>query len=152
MSTITAVADAVASSLNAASDSFSQPLVAVRHYQPSFDLAELETLRVSVVPKSVEITNATRHHAFLDCTVDIGIQKKLAAPGSDSSGGDAEIDALLALVEEIADHLRAKRLEDFPGTEALWLTMAHEPVVEPDHLDQHRQFTSILSVTYRVRK
>lgn len=151
MSTITAVADAVASSLNAASDSFSQPVAAVRHYQPSFDLAELETLRVSVVPKSVEITNATRHHAFLDCTVDIGIQKKLA-PGSESQSPDEEIDGLLALGEEIADHLRAKRLADFPGTEAVWLTMAHEPIVEPDHLDQHRQLTSVLSVTYRVRK
>ncbi|HRQ75587.1 MAG TPA: hypothetical protein PK098_06670 [Phycisphaerales bacterium] len=146
MSTITQVADAIASALN--DGAFSQEFTAQRLYQPSFELADLETLRVSVVPKSVTVTNASRTHAFLDCAIDIGVQKKLS-PGSESET-DAEIDALLALAEEIADHLRQKRLEAMP--EAAWLSLEHEPIFAPEHLDQHRQFTSVLTVTYRVRK
>lgn len=145
MSTITQVADAIATALNDAT--FSQEFTAQRLYQPSFELADLETLRVSVVPKSVTVTNASRTHAFLDCAVDIGVQKKLSAAVENA---DTEIEELLVLAEEIADHLRQKRLEAMP--EALWVSLEHEPIFAPEHLDQHRQFTSVLTVTYRVRK
>lgn len=145
MSTITQVADAIASALN--DGAFSQEFTAQRLYQPSFELADLDTLRVSVVPKSVTVTNASRTHAFLDCAVDIGVQKKLSAAVENA---DAEIEELLVLAEEIADHLRQKRLEAMP--EALWVSLEHEPIFAPEHLDQHRQFTSVLTVTYRVRK
>lgn len=145
MSTITQVADAIASALNGGT--FSQEFTAQRLYQPSFELADLETLRVSVVPKSVTVTNASRAHAFLDCAIDIGVQKKLSAAVENA---DAEIEELLVLAEEIADHLRQKRLEAMP--EALWVSLEHEPIFAPEHLDQHRQFTSVLTVTYRVRK
>lgn len=145
MSTITQVADAIAAALNAGT--FSQEFTAQRLYQPSFELADLDTLRVSVVPKSVTVTNASRAHAFLDCAVDIGVQKKLSA---DADNADSEIEALLVLAEEIADHLRQKRLDAMP--EAAWVSLEHEPIFAPEHLDQHRQFTSVLTVTYRVRK
>ncbi len=145
MSTITQVADAIASALN--DGAFSQEFTAQRLYQPSFELADLDTLRVSVVPKSVTVTNASRTHAFLDCAVDIGVQKKLSAAVENA---DAEIEELLVLAEEIADHLRQKRLEAMP--EAIWVSLEHEPIFAPDHLDQHRQFTSVLTVTYRARK
>lgn len=145
MSTITQVADAIATALNDVT--FSQEVTAQRLYQPSFELADLETLRVSVVPKSVTVTNASRAHAFLDCAIDIGVQKKLSAAVENA---DTEIEELLVLAEEIADHLRQKRLEAMP--EALWVSLEHEPIFAPEHLDQHRQFTSVLTVTYRVRK
>lgn len=143
MSVITDLADAVAASLNDAS--FSAEFIAERLHQPSFDLAELSELHVSVVPRSQTIANATRQHSFFDCEIDIGVQKKLA-PGNT----DAEVDALLDLVQEIADHLRLKRLADYP--EAGWLAIAHDPVVASDHLDQNRQLTSVLTVTYRVKR
>lgn len=145
MSTITLIADAIAAALN--EGTFSQEFTAQRLYQPSFELADLELLRVSVVPKSVTVTNASRTHAFLDCAVDIGVQKKLSAAVENA---DAEIEELLVLAEEIADHLRQKRLEAMP--EAIWVSLEHEPIFAPDHLDQHRQFTSVLTVTYRARK
>ncbi|MCK4341001.1 MAG: hypothetical protein KAY37_04680 [Phycisphaerae bacterium] len=79
MSTIIEVTDALVARLNAGE--FSQSFTAEREYQPVFDLAEL---RVSVVPKAVSITTASRHDSFYDCTVDVGIQKKVdwEAPGS----------------------------------------------------------------------
>ncbi len=140
MSVITDIADAVAASLNAAT--FSEEFTAERLHQPSFDLPELQTLRVSVVPKSVEIRNGTRQHSFFDCAVDVGIQQKV--------DNDARVDALLVLAEEIIDHLRLKRLTDYP--QAAWMAIGHDPVVSSEHLDQHRQLTSVLTVTYRVKR
>ena len=143
MSTIALIADAVAAHINAGT--FSQPVHAVRLYQPAFTLEDLAELRVSVVPRTVSIAAASRDSSTFECAVDVGVQKKLPAEGA-----DAEMDALLDLVEEITDHLRLKRLPDAP--EAAWAGIAHEPVVSSESLEQHRVFTSVLSVTYRVRR
>jgi len=140
VSVITEVADAVTASLNAGE--FSQEFTAERLHQPSFDLSDLQTLRVSIVPKSVTITNATRQHSYFDCAIDVGVQKKVS--------DDGEVDALLDLAQEIADHMRMKRLADYP--QAGWLAISHQPVVASEHLDQNRQLTSILTVTYRVKR
>ncbi len=140
MSVITDIADAVTESLN--SGSFSETFTAERLHQPSFELTELQTLRVSVVPKSVEIRNASRQHSFFDCAIDVGLQQKV--------DDDARVDELLVLAEEIADHLRLKRLDDYP--QAAWVAIEHDPVVASEHLDQHRQLTSVLTVIYRVKR
>lgn len=140
MSVITDIADAVTASLNAGT--FTETFTAERLHQPSFELTDLQTLRVSVVPKSQEIRNASRQHSFFDCTVDVGIQQKV--------DDDSRVDELLAFAEEIADHLRLKRLTDYPL--AAWMAIEHDPVVASEHLDQHRQLTSVLSVTYRVKR
>ncbi len=52
--------------------------------------------------------------------------------------------------EQVADHLRMQRLDGLP--EAVWLRIANEPVFAPEHLDQQRVFTSVISVTYRLRR
>jgi hypothetical protein len=146
MSTIVAIADAVVERINAGS--YSMPVDAVRHHQPTFDLAELETLRVSVVPRSLSITGASRRQQQFDALIDIGVQKRLSPAPDGPEDEDAEIDGLLDLVEEISDHLRFERLPTAP--EAVWVGVTNEPVVAAEHLAQHRQFTSILTVTYRV--
>jgi hypothetical protein len=140
MSTILAIADAVVAHLNAGT--FSQPVSAQRVYQPAFTLEELKDLRVSVVPRSTGITTASRDSSTFECAVDVGIQKKI--------GEENEIDGLLDLVEELADHLRLKRLPGAP--DAAWVGIAHEPVVSTEALNEHRAFTSVLAVTYRVRR
>ena len=111
MSTIATIADAVAAHLNAGT--FSQAVNAVRMYQPAFTLEDLAELRVSVVPRTTAIAAASRDSSTFECVVEVGVQKKLPADGA-----DAEIDALLDLVEEITDHLRLKRLPGAP--EAAW--------------------------------
>jgi hypothetical protein len=143
MSTITAIADAVAAHINAGT--FTQPLTAVRMFQPAFTLEDLKDLRVSVVPRTVQMTPATRDSLAVEYVVDVGVQKKLPAEGA-----DAAIDELLALVEAIADHLRFQRLEGFP--DAAWVGIRNEPVVSSEAIEQHRVFTSVLSVTYRERR
>jgi hypothetical protein len=142
VSVILDIADAVVASLNAGS--FALEFEAERKYQPVFELQDMQTLHVSVVPKSLAITTAARDSGFFDVAIDIGVQKKVNPDQPD------ELDALMNLVEQIADHLRMKRLDDAPN--AAWLSVANEPVFSPEHLEQWRQFTSVLTVTYRVRR
>ena len=122
-----------------------QPVSAVRTYQPAFTLEELGELRVSVVPRTTTVTAASRESSTFEHVLDVGVQKKL--PAEDDQ---AAIDELLELTEAIGDRLRHTRLAGFP--EAAWAGLAHEPVVSSESLEQHRVFTSVLSVTYRVRR
>lgn len=142
MSTLVDIADAVVTCLNAGT--FSQAFTAERLYQPAFDLAEMDTLHVSVVPKSMTVESAARDGTFHDCAVDIGIQKKVDPEAPE------QIDALMDLVEEISDHLKMRRLEGLPGV--MWLSIQNEPVLAREHLEQMRQFTSVLTVVYRVKR
>lgn len=148
MSVLVQIADAVAASINAAAADgvFPEPLEAVRAHRPSFALEELDELRVSVVPRSVVITALARLQSQYECTVDVGIQQRVPA----GDGGDARVDALLELAEAVGDHLRHKRLPEFP--EAAWASIAHDPVLAPEHLDERSTLTTVLSVTYRVRR
>jgi hypothetical protein len=142
MSTIIDIAQAVVTSLNAGE--FGQEFQAERKYQPVFELSEMQTLHVTVVPKSVSISMASRNDGYFDCAIDVGVQKRVNVEDPD------EIDALMDLVEQLADHLRQRRLDEQP--EAVWLSIANEPVFAPEHLDQERTFTSVLTVTYRLRR
>lgn len=137
MSTIIDIAEAVVASLNAGS--FDPPLGAQRRYLPKFDLPDLAELKVSVVPKSVTITNATRTSSHFDYAVYVGIEKKVAS--------DVEIDALVNLVEQIADHLRHNR--SLTPT-ALFVSIANEPVWALEKLDREHVFVGVLTATYRV--
>lgn len=143
MSTISTLADAVAEHINAGT--YAQPVSAVRAYQPAFTLEELGELRVSVVPRTTTVSAASRESSTFEHVLDVGVQKKL--PAEDEQ---AVIDELLELTEAIGDRLRHTRLAGFP--EAAWAGLAHEPVVSSESLEQHRVFTSVLSVTYRVRR
>jgi hypothetical protein len=96
------------------------------------------------VPRTVTITTATRDSSYFDCVIDVGIQKKI------NPDEMAELDALVNLAEEIVDHMRMRELDSYPG--AAWLSTTHEPIFAPEHLDQERAFTSVVSATYRVRR
>jgi hypothetical protein len=54
----------------------------------------------------------------------------------------------MELVEEIADHVRSHPLAGFP--QARCTEVANEPVYAMEHLEEFRQFTSVLTLTYRV--
>jgi hypothetical protein len=143
---VTKLAEAVVAALNGGQ--LSMPFTAQRLYQPTFTPEDLAILRVSVVPKSLEIALASRASAFHDYSIDIGIQKRLTQ--TDESAICDEIDTLLSFTEEIADALRGKRLAGYP--EACWLSLKNEPVYAPEHLERLRVFTAVLTVTYRVNR
>ncbi len=140
MAILIRIADAVVVALNAAS--FSQQFTAKRHYRPRFDLAEMRALHVSVVPKGVTSEIQSRSQAAGDYQVDVGVQKRIAE--------EADLDPLMTLVEEVADHFRFARLALPGGEQAVWLRTESDPVYAPEHLDELRQLTSVLTLTFRV--
>lgn len=138
MARVTDIADAVVAAMNG--HTFSQAFTAARAYRPVFELQDMKDLRVTVVPKAVELTTAGRGLAQSDVQIDIGVQKKLA------DTDDAEIDALMGLVQEIADFIRATgRFGD-----AAWIKTDNAPIYSQEHLGELRQFTSVLTLTLRV--
>ncbi len=146
-STTIQIADAVAAALNAAS--LSQPFTAVRHYLPEFDLKEMDTLHVSVVPAELDEETADRTRDRAEYKIHVAIQKRVAKqdpPGLDT----AAIDALMQLVEEIDDLLRHKRLAGYE--QAHWAKTENKPIYDPKHLKEHGQFTSLLVFTFRVTR
>ena len=146
MSLVIDIAEAVTAEIAAApAGTFAKAVEPRRLVLPAFELAELATLRVSVVPKCVQITGASRSASQHEVSVDIGIQKKL-------SGGSAELEAqvthLCDLVQQIADYLRKRPLAGAPY--AGWVRTANEPIYVPEHLAEQRVFTSVLTLTYRA--
>ena len=142
MAVITDIAEAVVAEINAGT--YSQPITAQRAYLPVFDLEDMQDLQVTVVPKSLTTLPGGRAHNQHDYAIDVAVQQKL------QTTDDAEIDDLMTLVDEIADQLRFKRLTSFPN--AVWLKTENEPVYAQEHLQEMRQFTSILTFTFRLMR
>lgn len=146
MSTVTEIADAVVSRINGGR--YAQEVAARRLYQPVLELPDADTLQVSVVPKAQRVTVLSRtENAFL-IDIDIAVQKKVSKIDDDQT----ELDGLMALVQELIDRLRFEHLQIGAPTpkRALFQSLAHEPIYAREHLDQLRQFTSVLTVTYQV--
>jgi hypothetical protein len=142
LSTVLNVADAVVAQLNTAT--LSQPVVAERLYVPNFDLQDMQDLRVTVVPRELHVRGLDRGRNSYEAEIDLAVQKKF------KKGDAAEIDPLVALVEEIADLFRLKRLASFPG--AIWSRTDHQVLYSQEHWDQLRQFTSLLTLSFRVMR
>ncbi|HAN98336.1 MAG TPA: hypothetical protein DCQ98_13295 [Planctomycetaceae bacterium] len=135
---IIVLADAVTVELNTAA--FTRPLAAVRLYEPIFELAAMATLHVSVVPRALTAKVLDRgRHAF-DYEIDVAIQQKVEPTL-------AHLDELMALVEEVGDHLRTRPLTVLP--DARCIEIANAPIWAGEHLQELRQFTSVLTLTYR---
>jgi len=134
------IPQAVTAELNAGS--FSLPFSAVRAYVPEASLEEMAGVHVTVVPSGMVKTPLNRSSLVAEVQVDIGVQKKL------STVDNAESDALLALVEEIADYFEQRHLVSIPG--AVWVKTEHKPLYAAEHMDEYRQFTSVVTLTFRL--
>jgi hypothetical protein len=136
---VVAIADAITAELNG--NSFSQPFTAQRLYLPIYDLKSMSDLRVTVVPKGVTSSSLDRSRDNFDYQVDVGIQKKVP-------NQIATIDALMLLVEQIGDYFRSNPLSSYPG--ARFMNVENSLLYAPDHLQEMLQFTSVLTLTYRL--
>ncbi|MCG3178314.1 MAG: hypothetical protein BIFFINMI_00640 [Phycisphaerae bacterium] len=134
------IADAVVAELNAGG--FSQAFVAQRAYAPVFDLGEMADLHVTVVPRAASAERLDRASRQFDYSIDVAVQKKLA------DGGNVEIDALMFLVEQIADHFNGRRPAQLNS--AVCLRVENDPIYSPEHMRELRQFTSVLTLVFRT--
>lgn len=138
MSKLTDLADAVTQLLNEAE--LSVEFTAERTLLPEYDIKSLKNVKISVVPKGIVTTQGTRIHSLDEIQVDIGIQKKIS--------GESELDGLLQLVENIAGLFKPERLSSYPS--AVCVKKENEPIYDPEHLRQYRQFTSVLTLTFKI--
>jgi hypothetical protein len=138
MSLLIDISDAVAAELNNAE--LSQDFTAKVNLKPEFELKDLKNLKVTVVPKSLKFSGAVRQESAKEVQIDIGVQKKTADPD--------QLAALLQLVEEIAGVFDRKRLTEYQ--QAVCVGIENDPVYDPEHLRQYRQFTSVITLKFRV--
>ena len=137
MHTTVQLAEAVTDALNG--HQFSMPFAAQRMALPLFTLEEMQALHVTVVPREVAGSVLDRARDENEVKVDVAVQKKVA------SAANEEIDPLMSLVQEIADFLNRRAMGD-----ATWKKTENKPVYAPEHLREKQQFTSVLTVTYRL--
>ena len=147
------IAEAVRDALNGAS--LSMAFDAERLYVPRFrlhaktpddaGLPDLETLRVSVVPRELSLASLNRGADDFDYVVDVAIQKRL------DSDGPAEVDPYMLLAEEVVDLFRGKALEDSFGR-ASCVQAANLPIYSPEFLNDANVFTSVVTLTFRLAR
>ena len=136
---IVAIADAVTAELNG--NTFTQTFTAQRLYLPVFDLQSMSDLKVTVVPKGITSSSLDRSRDNFDYQIDVAVQKKV-------NSQIELIDSLMRLVEEIGDYFRSNPLSSYPG--ARCTNVENTPVYAQDHLQELRQFTSVLTLTFRL--
>lgn len=139
MATIIDIADSVVAELNG--HVFSQPVTAVRRYAPQFELAEMTALHVTVVPKGLNSTSLDRSRETFEYQIDLAVQQKVDPT-------NPPLDELMTLTEEIADRFRTGALGSFPA--ARCTAVVNEPVFAPEHLTELGQFTSVITLTFKV--
>jgi hypothetical protein len=137
--TIVDIAAAVTTELN--THSFSQSFAATRAYLPTFELATMSSLHVTVVPRSVASKSLDRQRDSYDYEIDVAVQQKIDPTL-------VNLDALVLLVEEIADHFRHEPLSSLPA--ARCVGVQNTPVYAAEHLQELRVFTSVLTLTFRM--
>jgi hypothetical protein len=133
-----AVADAIVTALNG--ETFGEPFTAVRAYRPLFDLEDMSSVHVTVVPRELELVTAGRLLTQTDMQIDVGVQQKLTTADND------ELDKLMDLVQDVADFIALTR--QFGG--GAWLKTENRPIYSQEHMAELRQFTSVLTLTLRV--
>lgn len=143
VATIIAIADAVVAAINAGTFAYPHPVAAGREYVPVHELDDLVDLAVTVVPTGLTASLLDRGSRYLfDYLIDIGIQRR-------TEPTNAERDAMMYLVEQVVDLLRVNPLA-LPAGVARCVGVANAPIFVPQHLDEKRVFTSVVTLTYRL--
>jgi len=139
------IAEAVKDLLAAAT--LSQEIEAERKWLPRKKLSEMEdAIYVTVVPRSQTseiLGRAETAHVYY---VDVAVQNR------PENLTNAKLDPLAYLVDEIRTLLLGQRLAS-PTARCIAAKIPGEAegaIAWPDHLDELRQFTSIMTLTYKL--
>jgi hypothetical protein len=144
---IVIIADAVTAALNGAS--LSQVFTAERAYVPIHELKDLSTLRVSVVAASLEGALLDRSGRNLySYVIDVGVQQAIGRGPMSAADINVVSDPLMLLAQEIADLFDGQSLETYPR--ARCVDVKNVPIYVPQHIDEMRVFTSVVSLTFRL--
>ena len=133
------LAEKIVTTLN--DSEFDLEFTAIRTLFPFYELKDLCTLRVSVVPKSVNITTASRSSSEFDYQIDIAIQKAVKSPD------DAEVTVLTELALAIAKSFRSKIYEDIG---AICFKQSIDPLYSVEHIQPPSVFTSVITLNFKI--
>lgn len=127
MSEVIKIAEAVASEL--------AEYHAEVQYSPEFELRDLDTMRIIVVPTATEYKTLSRsaHEELLK--VQIGILKRAT---------EDDLPELLRFSEELGIGFLNKKIAG-----ATCLVVAYNPIYSADHLRERGQFTSVIELTFK---
>lgn len=103
---------------------------------PDYDLKEIETAKVVVVPTGVEYKTLGRGIREELFKVSIGILKRAT---------EDELVDMTNFATGIGVSFLNRRI-----AECICIGVAHEPLYSPDHLRERRQFTSVLVLTFKA--
>ena len=140
MAKIVQLLDAVVDCLN--SGSFTPPFRAVKAYRPAYELTGMDSLHVTVMPRAAACSLIDRTTLAYTFKVDIAVQQKLPSDSPDNL-----VEQLLDLLEQISEYLAGGVLS---AGDATWQAVENEPIYIPEHAENLRQFTGVLTVTYRM--
>ena len=141
MPTTVDIADAVVFELN--QSGLTPAFTAERKLLPKHTNEALGTLKVTVVPKSAEMSRLNRSQVGVEVEIDVGVQQRL-------SDIDTDGPELIALVEDIVDYMATRPLSQAPGVQ--WVRSRNDPVYALDHLAENRLFTSVITLTYKLAR
>lgn len=148
------LADLVTAKLNDAEAGAGLGVTAKRVYLPVLDRSNLEALNVFVIPAADTNTITTRNSFQADYRIDIGVLKQLTV-GEDQSFSNVELDGLMEKMRSVKNWLKAEENRHFVGASGIdyvWHVTEHSPLYNPEHLEEHRQFTSFVTASYRARE
>jgi hypothetical protein len=120
---------------------FDLEFTATKTLFPFYELKDLSTLRVTIVPKSVNITTASRAASEFDYQVDIAIQKAVKSPD------DAEVTVLTDFALVIAKSFRNKVYQDIG---AVCFKQSIDPLYSVEHIQPPSVFTSVVTLNFKV--
>ena len=142
MSVICLLSDAILNELR--SKNLGQEFTVSRSYRPQYELKDIEDIVVTMIPKDTTINAASRGTMFQDVSIDIAVQQKVNPDTND------QLDSLMDFTDAIMAWLAFKPAPGYPS--ASFVSIANDPIFDPSHVEENRQFTSLLTVTYRVSR
>lgn len=132
------LADELVTQING--NTFETAITATRHYIARVELKDADSIKCFVVPRSMTEELAGRKTLREVYEVDVAILKRF------STESNVNIDLMMELVQEVRDFLSFKKLTSVAGT--VWAGSQVDPLWIPEHLENNRQFTSVIRVTY----
>ena len=131
------IADAVKTLLTSQVTSAGGTITRPTDYVPRYDLPDLGSLVVTVVPRSQQRSREARRISRRDNVIDVGILKRVPA-------GDA--DSLVEFAENVATTLETTEIA-VSGATFFGLEVA---LFEAEDMDERQLFLAVVSPTYRI--
>lgn len=136
------ICDAIVSVMDSYLD-WSIPISPERAYAPKWKPSELASVQVVIAPTTRDRAYQARGADRLTYSIDVGVFKHIQG---DQDARDAEVDALIALVDEIEDFWM-RRFLTVESKRVTTVNASTDPVYDAELLRDAGVFGSVLTIT-----